>query len=122
MAPQAGAQPGATHRLPHLPEDDTMKKFASLVLLALAAPLVAQQQGGQPQSPAEGFMMQFDANKDGQVTLQEFKDPQVQALEQQFDYMDKDKSGTVDSAEIDAFAQEMQQRMQQMQQQRGQQR
>jgi Ca2+-binding EF-hand superfamily protein len=99
-----------------------IKQIASIALLAVAAPLLAQQQGRQPPSPAEGFMMQFDANQDGEVSLQEFKDPQMEALEQQFDYMDKNDSGTVDSAEIDAFSQEMQQRMQQMQQQRSQQR
>ena len=96
-----------------------MRRFAAAALLTLAAPLLAQQSAGSPHTPAQGFMMQFDADKDGQVTLEEFKEPQIRALEQQFGYIDKDKSGGIDSTEMDTFAKEMQQRMQQMHKQGG---
>ena len=95
-----------------------MKLLTTAALLAMAAPLFAQM-GGQGQDPAQGFMMQFDQDKSGSVTLEEFKAPQVEALEQQFSYMDKNGDGSIDQAEIEAFAAEMRQRMQQMQQQQG---
>ncbi|MEJ2577379.1 MAG: hypothetical protein P8106_12120 [Gammaproteobacteria bacterium] len=95
-----------------------MKLLTTAALLAIAAPLCAQT-GGQGQDPAQGFMMQFDQDKNGAVTLDEFKGPQVEALEQQFSYMDKSGDGVIDQGEIEAFAEEMRQRMQQMQQQDG---
>jgi Ca2+-binding EF-hand superfamily protein len=95
-----------------------MKYITTAALLAFAAPLYAQM-GGQAQDPAQGFMMRFDQDKNGSVTLEEFKAPQVQAMEQQFSYMDKNGDGAVDEAEIQAFMDEMRQRMQQMQQQQG---
>ncbi len=95
-----------------------MKLLTTAALLAIAAPLYAQP-GGQGQDPAQGFMMQFDQDKNGVVTLEEFKGPQVEALEQQFSYMDKSGDGVIDQAEIEAFAEDMRQRMQQMQQQGG---
>ena len=60
-----------------------------------------------------------DANKDGKVTLEEFQAPteaELQAMEQQFKYMDKNGDGALTTDELEIFMQEMQQRMQQMQQ------
>jgi hypothetical protein len=94
-------------------------KFLPVVLIAVAAPALAQQQGGAPQSPSEGFLQNFDANNDDRVSLQEFKAPQVQSLEEQFRYMDKNQDGSLDTGEIDAFHEEMRQRMEQMREQRG---
>lgn len=96
-----------------------MKKLAVLALLSFTTPLLAQPEGGTSQNPADGFMMQFDSNKDDRVTLQEFKDPQLRAIEQQFGYMDKNQDGKIDRSEIEAFGKEMQERMQQMRQQQG---
>lgn len=95
-----------------------MKGMTIATLLILAAPLCAQT-GGQPQNPAQGFMMRFDQDKSGSVTLEEFKGPQIQSIEQQFSYMDKNGDGVVDENEINTFFEEMRQRMQQMQQQQG---
>jgi len=95
-----------------------MKGMTIAAMLFLAAPLYAQT-GGQPQNPAEGFMMRFDQDKSGGVTLEEYKGPQIQSMEQQFSYMDKNGDSVVDEGEINAFLEEMRQRMQQMQQQQG---
>ena len=94
-------------------------KLLPAVLIAFAVPVLAQQYGGQSQDPAQAFLQNFDGNNDGQVSLQEFKAPQVQSIEEQFRYMDKNQDGTLDSAEITAFHDEMRQRMEQMRQQHG---
>lgn len=96
-----------------------MKPLFSALLLAVAMPVAAQQGAGQAPSP-EVFMQMKDTDKDGKVTMEEFKAPtpeQVQAMEQQFAYMDKNGDGVITADEVEAFMQEMQQRMQQMQQQ-----
>lgn len=68
--------------------------------------------------PADAFMKQFDSNQDGQVTFEEFRDLQIQSMEQQFQFIDKNRDGSIDRAEMDAFTASMRERMQQMQQQR----
>ena len=87
--------------------------------LVLAAPVFAQQmpsQAGQKMpSQEQMFFKTFDANGDGRVSKDEYMKPQVQQIEKQFNYMDKNQDGVVDAAEAKAFAQEMQQRMEQMQ-------
>ena len=75
------------------------------VTLIVAAPAFAQQQ--QPDQAAM-FLKTFDANGDGRVSKDEYLKPQIQQIEKQFDYMDKNKDGVVDQAEAQAFAQEMQ--------------
>lgn len=92
-----------------------MKPIVTALLLSAAFPLMAQQQGANTPSPSEMFMQQMDANKDGQITLEEFQRP----TNEQFKFMDKDGNGAVTAEEADAFHQQMQQRMQQMQMQRG---
>lgn len=109
-----------------------MKNIAPMLLLAFAAPVAAQSQGGgmpgygQPQGgarpdPAQMFIQQLDANKDGKVSLEEFLAPGTR----QFGQIDKDGDGYITPDEAKAFQEEMQKRMeqmrQQMQQQRGQQ-
>jgi len=79
--------------------------------LILAAPAFAQQ----PPSQEEMFFKNFDTNGDGRVSKDEYMKPQVEQIEKQFDYMDKNKDGSVDAAEAKAFGQEMQKRMEQMQ-------
>lgn len=94
-----------------------MKK--TLIILTLAcAPAVAQQ-GQTPQMPdlETMFFQQFDTNQDGRVTREEFLKP----TEAQFDHMDRDKNGSLDNAEVEAFNNEMKQRMQDMQRQMQQQ-
>jgi len=105
-----------------------MKYFLTALVLAAALPVAAQPQGqGQmPQgSQAQMFMEQKDADKNGQVSLEEFQQPtadQLKAMEEQFNYMDKDGDGGVTMEELETFQQEMQQRMMQMQQQQQMQR
>lgn len=91
-------------------------KIIAILLLAVTTPLCAQPEN-QPRDPAEGFMLQFDRNHDDKVSLDEFKQPQVQSIDEQFTYMDKNGDGDVDKAEVTAFAEEMKQRMQQRQRQ-----
>ena len=91
-----------------------MKYLIPAVAMALAAPVIAQQ---PPESPSVAFLQTFDANKDGSVAKDEFVKPQVQNIEKQFDYMDKNRDGKIDAQEADAYANEMRQRMQQMEQQ-----
>ncbi|WP_078118132.1 EF-hand domain-containing protein [Thiosocius teredinicola] len=88
-----------------------MKK-ALIVAALLSAPAFAQQ---PPQMPnlEEMFFKQFDADGNGEVSKQEFMKP----TEAQFDHMDKNGDGNLDSSEVAAFNSEMKQRMQEMQQQ-----
>lgn len=94
-------------------------KYFTAVLLAVSMPLAAQGPEGQGQDPSQVFMQQFDANKDDVVSMDEFKAPQIKSLEQQFNFMDKNKDGNVDRAELDQFAQDMRKRMEQMRQKGG---
>lgn len=95
-----------------------MKYAISTLALTLlvAAPVFAEQ---QKPNQTEMFLKTFDANGDGRVSKDEYMKPQVQQIEKQFNYMDKNKDGVVDEAEAQAFAKEMQQRMEQMQRQMG---
>lgn len=95
-----------------------MKKIV-IALSLLAAPALAQQQMPQMPDLDQIFFKQFDTNQDGQVSREEFLKP----TEAQFDYMDRNKDGALDQAEVKAFNEEMKQRMEeirkQMQQQGG---
>lgn len=81
-----------------------------ITLVAISAPALAQQ----PQMPnlEELFFKQFDTNQDGQVSKAEFLRP----TEAQFEHMDRDGNGVLDSAEVKAFNEEVQQHMKEMQQ------
>ena len=95
-----------------------MRRIVPALALVIAAPLGAQQpQGSSGPSPSEQFIQQFDTDKDGKVSQQEFLKP----AEGQFRHMDKNGDGYITPDEAQAFQQEMQQRMEQMRQQRGQQ-
>ncbi len=97
-----------------------MKNLVPALLLAALLPLPALA-ASEAQTPdvADGFMKQFDTNKDGKVSADEFKKPQLDAMEhqidKQFQYMDKDHNGGVDKAEVETFANELHQRMKQIQ-------
>lgn len=97
-----------------------MKKILIAIAL-LSAPVLAQQPPMQqmPQMPdlEKMFFEQFDTNKDGLVSKEEFLKPTVE----QFNHMDRDKNGSLDQAEVKAFNDEMKQRMQEMQRQMQQQ-
>lgn len=98
-----------------------MRKLPILVLLAAApvfAPTGMAQQGQMPDLAAM-FTQQFDTDKDGKVSLEEYLDPQVEQMEQQFNNMDTNGDGVVDQSEIQAMADMMRQRMEQMRQQQG---
>ena len=89
-----------------------MKKTL-IVLAFFSAPVIAQQ-AQMPRTPPDLeklFFEQFDTNKDGVVSKEEFLAPTVA----QFDHMDRDKNGALDGAEVKAFNAEMKQRMQEMQ-------
>ncbi|MBU0499433.1 MAG: EF-hand domain-containing protein [Gammaproteobacteria bacterium] len=79
--------------------------------------LADQPQPQQPPSPGQAFLMQFDSNKDQQVSLEEFLAPP----QEQFKYMDKNSDGAVTTDEVETFANEMRQRMMQKMQQMQQQ-
>jgi Ca2+-binding EF-hand superfamily protein len=91
-----------------------MKKLL-ITLVAISAQALAQQ----PQMPnlEELFFKQFDTNQDGQVSKAEFLRP----TEAQFAHMDRDGNGVLDSKEVKAFNEEVQQRIREMQQQMQQQ-
>ena len=80
-----------------------------IIALALAStPAFAQQMPNLE----EMFFKQYDGNQDGQVGKAEFLKP----TEAQFEYMDRDKNGSLNQAEVKAFNDEMKQRIQEMQQ------
>ena len=64
---------------------------------------------------ADAFMHQLDADKDGKVSKAEFLKPH----EAQFAHIDKNQDGSIDKAEIEAFAAEMRQHMEQLKQQQS---
>lgn len=84
-----------------------------IILLGLLLPtsVIAQMPAGGPDM-SQMFMQQLDENKDGKVTLEEFRKPN----DAQFAAMDGNKDGAVDHAEITVFSEKMMQRMQQMRQ------
>lgn len=83
------------------------------IALAFSTPLFAQPPSAG--SMADMFMQQLDADKDGKVSKEEYMKPH----NMQFAHMDTNGDGVLDKAEIEAFAQKMQQQMQQMRQQGG---
>lgn len=92
-----------------------MKKtvLSVLAIAFVSMPLFAQQPPHANMTPGKVFMIQFDADKDGKVTLQEFlKHPTAQ-----FKAMDKNGDGIASEQEADAYAEEMRKRAQQMQKQ-----
>ena len=92
-----------------------MKKSIIAALL-FSAPVLAQQPSlGQQQMPdLEGmFFQQFDVDQDGTVSKAEFLKP----TEAQFEYIDRNKDGVIDRAEVQTFNKEMQQRLEEMQRQ-----
>lgn len=91
-----------------------MKKML-IALLAMSTPALAQQ--GQPPDLNQMFFKQFDRDGNGRVDRAEF----LQPTEAQFDHMDKNKDGTLEPGEVQAFNDEMEQRMQQMRRQMQQQ-
>lgn len=94
-----------------------MKFMIPALALFVAAPLFAASEP-QPE-PGQLFLQSFDANKDDMVSKDEYVKPQVQQIEKQFEYLDKNKDGKVDAGEADAFASEMRKRAEQMQKQYG---
>jgi len=79
-----------------------MKKFVPVLLLAIAAPALAQQS----HDPVADFTGRFDTNKDGKVTLEELTAPQLEVMTKQFDYMDTNKDGKITLEEFKAPQQE----------------
>lgn len=94
--------------------------ITTLALLALSAPLAAQQEKAQ-MSYGKMMLQQLDADKNGSVSEQEYIKPQLAEMQKQFKHMDKDGNGAVSEAEADAFAKEMQEQMQRMREQQQQQ-
>ncbi len=92
-----------------------MRYLISAIALIMAAPVFAE---GKPANPSQVFLKTFDADNNDQVSRDEYVKPQVQQIEKQFDYMDRNKDGNVDAGEAEAFAEEMRLKMQKMQKQR----
>ncbi len=90
-----------------------MRYLIPAIALIISTPVFAAQ--GPAANPSQVFLKTFDADNNGKVSKDEYVKPQVQQIEKQFDYMDKNKDGNVDAGEAEAFAEEMQQRMQKMQ-------
>lgn len=91
-----------------------MNRSILICLTALfSAPLFAQPPAGA--SMSDMFIQQLDGDKDGKVSKAEFLKPQ----EMQFAHIDTNGDGNLDKAEVEAFAQKMQQKMEQMRQQQG---
>jgi len=84
-----------------------------IALLALfAAPAIAeptaqpappQAQGPSLEQIAMLFFRQYDGNADGTVTRREFLTPSMN----QFDYLDRNRDGSVDMQEVSDFVQMM---------------
>jgi len=86
-------------------------------MLVFAVPMVlAEPSKG---NPGEAFLHTLDADGNGSVSRDEFVKPQIQQIERQFAYMDKNHDGKVDAEEADIFAKEMQKRIQQIQKQQN---
>jgi len=94
-----------------------MKYLIATAMLVLAAPMVLAQPSQS--SPGAAFLRTLDADGNGSVSREEFVKPQIQQIERQFAYMDKNHDGKVDAEEAESFAKEMQQRIQQIQQKHG---
>jgi Ca2+-binding EF-hand superfamily protein len=94
-----------------------------VIAVAFATGSAIAQQATGPMAPGQMpdlekmFFQQFDSDGDGMVSKQEFLKP----TEAQFDHMDQNKDGLLDSAEVKAFNEAMTQRMQEMQRQMQQQ-
>lgn len=88
-----------------------MKKII-LPLLFVSLGASAQWPTGEMPDMSQMFMQQFDENKDGKVTLEEFRKPN----DKQFYAIDKNRDAIVDGAEIKAYVDMMMQRMEEMQQ------
>jgi Ca2+-binding EF-hand superfamily protein len=88
----------------------------SLIALALFGGAAYAQPGQMPDLDAM-FFQQFDADKNGMVTKNEF----IKPTEAQFDHMDGDGNGMLDAKEVQAFNAEMKKRLQEMQRQMQQQ-
>lgn len=91
-------------------------KYLIPALALFAALPVSAQAPAQP-DPSKLFLQTFDADKDGKVSKDEYVKPQVQQIEKQFDYLDKNKDGYVDAEEAETFAAEMRKRAEQMKKQ-----
>ena len=89
-----------------------MKKLILLTLILPFSSFAQMPAGGMP-NMGQMFLQQFDANQDGNVTLQEFRRPS----DQQFGVMDHNKDGAVSPAEAQAFSEVMMERMMRMRQQ-----
>lgn len=93
-----------------------MKRWILLTIVSINFSLAFADDPPQG-SPGAAFMKALDANGDGNVSKDEFTQPQLQQIVKQFDYMDKNHDNQINVGEADAFAQEMHQHMQQMQNQ-----
>lgn len=88
-------------------------RYLFLAVIMILGPTLGFAQDQQA-SPGQAFLRALDADGNGTVSHDEFIKPQLQQIEKQFEYMDKDKNGQVDVAEADIFATEMQKHLQQM--------
>lgn len=88
-----------------------MRKIIITLVLASTPAFAQQPQTQQMPDLEKMFFEQFDTDKDGKVSKEEFLRP----TEAQFDHMDRDKNGVLDAAEVKAFNDEMKQSMQEMQ-------
>ncbi|MGB0712057.1 MAG: hypothetical protein ACPGUC_00720 [Gammaproteobacteria bacterium] len=96
------------------------KPLMNLVRCAIAASSIAVVAAAQAQptgmpDPRAMFIDKMDTDKDGKVSLDEFRAPG----DKMFAAMDSNGDGQIDVQEAQAFHQQMMQRMQQMRQQMG---
>lgn len=93
-----------------------MKRWILLTIVSINFSLAFAEDPPQG-SPGAAFIKALDANADGNVSKDEFTQPQLQQIVKQFDYMDKNHDNQINVGEAESFAQEMHQHMQQMQSQ-----
>ena len=95
-----------------------MRRKTVTVLAALFATAAMAQGQAPQQDPGQAFVQNFDANKDGKVSKEEF----LQPAQAQFKHMDRNGDGFISLDEARAAAEERRRQMEQMRQQQQQRR
>jgi len=85
-----------------------MRSTAKIMAVAAASTLMLMASTGT--SVAQKKMAKYDTNKDGVVSMQEFKDGQLKNIEKRFGKIDVNADGVLDQEEIAAHQVRMKKR------------